>query len=621
MQHDDRILEYAALLRRWRWSATRERIAEFVAGTPDAATRSHALMFFGHHAAERGDGALARKLFQESVADDAASIGWARCGEAFLRLRERNAAGAQEQLDLVASQAGTSDVALTGYVHHLRGVALLHLGCPREAVHAECDLAWALLGPDGFAASRVLDTYGQLYMLNGERNSARRFFERSLELKRRFDDREGQALTMGQLGRLALTDGDFDRAESWFRDDLRICLDIGDERGIALMHGHLGRVENLRLRWTEAIVRLDEALEASSGRWPSLDGFARKDRAVALTALGRLEDARAELAAARSLLPGTEGQAQLDIAEGVLRRACGEHDESLRLLRGAVAGLRLIGEGGEAATAALEVARTLHAAAAQCTERSAERCSDLGVALRDAWDLAARHRRDFACQTIESEMRRLDERLWLEHMYERTRGRSPGDDTSSLVAQERVELTALFVDVVGSTDMGRTDEPTDVVATMNDLTAQFAPALERHGMQVSGFLGDGFLAIATGEEHAARSVDAALGFHVALKAFNRPRAILGLRQLRIRVGCNSGVAAVGNVGTYTKIDRTAIGHSVNMAKRVESNATETMPAIGPGTHALAAEQFTLSSAEGRPAEFKGCGPGPHRVWDVVARRP
>ena len=45
--------------------------------------------------------------------------------------------------------------------------------------------------------------------------------------------------------------------------------------------------------------------------------------------------------------------------------------------------------------------------------------------------------------------------------------------------------------------------------------------------------------------------------------FNRPRAVLGLPQLPVCVGIATGVMFIGNVGTYQKMDFTAVGNAAN----------------------------------------------------------
>src|SRR5262249_56016141 len=103
-------------------------------------------------------------------------------------------------------------------------------------------------------------------------------------------------------------------------------------------------------------------------------------------------------------------------------------------------------------------------------------------------------------------------------------------------------------------------------------------AVERGDGEVRSYLGGGFMALVRGTGHAWRAVDAALELMAVLEEFNRPRAVLGLQQLPARIAVASGPACLGNVGTYQKMDFTAVGNAVNLASRLGGP--------GPGHHPL-----------------------------------
>jgi class 3 adenylate cyclase len=87
------------------------------------------------------------------------------------------------------------------------------------------------------------------------------------------------------------------------------------------------------------------------------------------------------------------------------------------------------------------------------------------------------------------------------------------------------------------------------------------------------FMGDAVMAIFNAplpqEDHALRAVKAAVAMQRAIADYHRQ---LGeKRGLSFGVGINVGQVVVGNIGTTARMDYTAIGDAVNLAKRLEEN--------------------------------------------------
>src|SRR4051812_4468257 len=80
------------------------------------------------------------------------------------------------------------------------------------------------------------------------------------------------------------------------------------------------------------------------------------------------------------------------------------------------------------------------------------------------------------------------------------------------------------------------------------------------------------MALVRGEGHARRAVAGGLDLLAALEAFNRPRRLLDLPELQARIGVSTGEVVFGNIGTYRKIDFTAVGPTTNRAARLQGEA-------------------------------------------------
>src|SRR5262249_44777971 len=114
--------------------------------------------------------------------------------------------------------------------------------------------------------------------------------------------------------------------------------------------------------------------------------------------------------------------------------------------------------------------------------------------------------------------------------------------------------------------------------------------------------------------HAVRAVAAGLDLFQELEAFNQPRIVLGLKPFEARIGIASGEVYLGNVGTYDKMDYTAIGTTANLGARLETMARPKMPCISWETHNVVRDRFRYAEDSPRTENLKGLGPTP--MWDV-----
>jgi adenylate cyclase len=176
----------------------------------------------------------------------------------------------------------------------------------------------------------------------------------------------------------------------------------------------------------------------------------------------------------------------------------------------------------------------------------------------------------------------------------------------------------LFLDLRGSTDYTRAHDPKAVFTALNRMMAEFSGVLERRGATVTAYLGDGFMAVLREAHHAQRAVMAGLELNESLERFNRPRRILGLPLFAARIGISTGEVCLGNIGTYDKMDYTAIGATVNLAARLQYWADTAGPCISSSTYEQVRDHFLFSPQSPRRVSPKGlpeCD-----VWDVVGCR-
>ncbi|MCX4993671.1 adenylate/guanylate cyclase domain-containing protein [Streptomyces sp. NBC_00568] len=152
-------------------------------------------------------------------------------------------------------------------------------------------------------------------------------------------------------------------------------------------------------------------------------------------------------------------------------------------------------------------------------------------------------------------------------------------------AEERKVVSVVFCDLVGSTAIsGRLDPETLRSVTLRyfDLMRR---QIESHGGTVEKFIGDAVMAVfgvpVTHEDDARRAVAAALDMIDALEGLNNElTAAFGLR-LDVRIGVNSGEVVATSDASARQV--LVSGEVVNVAARLEQNATAGQILIGPET--------------------------------------
>jgi class 3 adenylate cyclase len=611
MRADPKIAQKVlSLLRAWGWETGLEKLKATIDDTDhDESAELH--FFIGWMAGERGAYEEALEQFQvlEGMPEWKP---WALIGQAFIAMRQTDYQRAHRLLDEATEEGHPQDDAvLRATIAHGRGAVFYHEGENERALSLLCE-ALSLFGNDHFATGRVLDTLGMIYDVKDNFHAAREFYHRALECKLRFEDDAGIALSHGQLGRLYFDWGNVRQAEEHFRKDLELARRIYDVRGEAQMYNYLGKVAISQGQWKRAAAWLDKSIQLSQQQgWTVLEGFARKDRAVCHLGQSEIEEAEAQVKSAQELFKAmnfVEGLAHTHRVYGMVWRAQERYDEAERALRSALHHFDERQEYAEATRTQLEIARTLRA---QGTPLVIDE-------LRNALDRAERCRRDALVREIEKELKEVDEAAHYWNIYQRARGRDVGGETDSLLSGERETTTVMFLDVQNSTVYVRSNDPEVVMMTLNQMMAEFAGVVERHHVSVTAYLGDGFMALVRGADHARRAVRAALALEASLKDFNRPRRILGLEPLNIRTGIATGQVYIGNVGTYRKMDFTAIGTPANLAARLQSEAEAGLPCISRETYEIVQADFVFGEKNPRRVQLKGLGE--KEAWDVIGQK-
>jgi class 3 adenylate cyclase len=157
------------------------------------------------------------------------------------------------------------------------------------------------------------------------------------------------------------------------------------------------------------------------------------------------------------------------------------------------------------------------------------------------------------------------------------------DPDQAKLGGDIAEVTVLMADLRGFTTFSERTTPDQVVAMLNTYFGLVVPIVLREGGTVIQFVGDALMAIFNAPtrqvDHAARAARAGLETQAVTTSLADERD----GWPRFRVGINTGIALVGNIGAEQMRNFTAIGDTTNLAARLESSAPEGAVVVSQAT--------------------------------------
>ena len=164
---------------------------------------------------------------------------------------------------------------------------------------------------------------------------------------------------------------------------------------------------------------------------------------------------------------------------------------------------------------------------------------------------------------------------------------------------ERRTITMLFCDVTGSTAMAEQLDPEAWSSVMREAFDVFIAPVERYGGTVARLLGDAILAYfgapTAHEDDPERAVLAALDIleasnALALQVHDEHGVDFG-----VRIGINTGLVVVGDVGSDLYGEYAALGDAANVAARMEHTAEPDTIRVAEATYRLVEPVFDFES--------------------------
>lgn len=180
------------------------------------------------------------------------------------------------------------------------------------------------------------------------------------------------------------------------------------------------------------------------------------------------------------------------------------------------------------------------------------------------------------------------------------------DSAAINLGGETREITVLFADIRGYTQLAERIAPGELVRILNDYLNILTEAIWHEEGTLTMFIGDALMAIFNAplaqNDHALRAVRAAWAMRAALQ---RHHAALppDAESVHYGIGVHTGLAVVGNIGSRERLQNyTAIGDAVNIAQRLQSGAADQI-ILSAATYATVALQIQAHALD--PLVVKG----------------
>jgi len=138
------------------------------------------------------------------------------------------------------------------------------------------------------------------------------------------------------------------------------------------------------------------------------------------------------------------------------------------------------------------------------------------------------------------------------------------------IAEHFAEVSVLFADIVGFTELSRGIPPDGLVTMLNQIFSEFDYLAEKHGLEKIKTIGDSYMVVGglplERIDHLEAIAEMALDMQAAIARFRH----INQRPLQMRIGINTGPVIAGVIG-IKKFIYDLWGDTVNTASRMESH--------------------------------------------------
>ncbi|MBD1813330.1 PAS domain S-box protein [Microcoleus vaginatus DQ-U2] len=174
----------------------------------------------------------------------------------------------------------------------------------------------------------------------------------------------------------------------------------------------------------------------------------------------------------------------------------------------------------------------------------------------------------------------------------------------SIIADTFAEVTVLFADIVGFTQISSQISPPELVSLLNDIFSTFDRLAEKHGLEKIKTIGDAYMVVGglpmPRSDHAEAIAEIALDMQQAIIDFSHTHN----QDFSIRIGINSGPVVAGVIG-IKKFIYDLWGDTVNTASRMESHGQPGCIHVTETTYERLREKYSFDNRGAIEVKGKG----------------
>jgi len=163
---------------------------------------------------------------------------------------------------------------------------------------------------------------------------------------------------------------------------------------------------------------------------------------------------------------------------------------------------------------------------------------------------------------------------------------------SSLIANEMVEATVVFIDICSFTSISEHETPDNVVKILNRYFDVMVKEIIAQDGFIDKFIGDAIMAVFRGEHHLDRAIEACLAVRKEIDTLPFLSENVSYKP-NVSIGINGGEMISGNIGSASlrRLDYTVIGDVVNTSQRLQAAASPGQIVISESSYQKVKEFF------------------------------
>ncbi len=164
---------------------------------------------------------------------------------------------------------------------------------------------------------------------------------------------------------------------------------------------------------------------------------------------------------------------------------------------------------------------------------------------------------------------------------------------------EQKQVTILLADLRGFSAMSEKYSAKQLIDLLNRYFHKMSEIILNYGGTIDKFMGDSVMALfgapLSHDDDLERALACAVEMQLAMNDINATNNSLGLPNIYMGIGLNTGTVVAGNLGSKLHSEYTVIGNEVNLTSRIEAHSLRGQIMLSENAYNLAAEYVTVGT--------------------------